>query len=489
MSKKALANAEKALKALKIKNGRSGRKNKPRIQNSVRNIEKIAKFVPTPRNPVMNVENIVSAMEHTPRTLAGASFIRFALNPCGEDPLPSLLGIPDSSGSDSTPLVFRDDWMFDTPTSLMESELATIVVFSTPYFHVHYIVVRFFDSGPNDSQLRDCINALTSLQQDTLARYPNWFSPTSVFAPGGLTLTPYTGPPFEITFCVPAALQTFTSSIVPGSQSNSWSWFRKFRFVGKGATMHLNAPGLANQGRVISAATSTESSVKNLQITGGIAPIAARYTVSPPFQDNILAMQDANAHQDLAKKGEYTIQRHCNDSIIWNEAEDVRAIWRVSSSASAGTIAENSIITNTGFAKIDGFDMNLGWIVQHVRGLSQSAALHVKSRSMISVNVPGTSPWSPALKAVLTKDAPALVLYRELSSKLPHSFVSDYNDWGLLSKTITSTIAKVAAPLARSGLKSGFNVLNGFIDRIEGVESIAFNSSRGGYGDRRFGSN
>lgn len=470
-------------------NRSSNRRRRIRANNIVDVVTSLPRTPRTPRVDTNRIESIVAAMEHVPRTAAGAAFVRYALNPCGEDPLPAFVGIPDSSGADATPLSFRDDFILNPPVDPTEpDELWQCIIFNTPYFHVHYIAIRFFGAGPSALNLQQTLNALTSSQQDTVARYPNWFTVTSVINTTGTGLVPYTGPPFDVTFMVPAALSSFTSSVVLPT-SPSWSWFRKWRYVGKGATMHLNAPALANQSRVISAATSTESSVKNLTITGFTSPISVRYSVSPLFSDNILAMQDVNAHQDLGKKGEYTIQRHCNDSIIWNEAEDVRAIWRVSSAISTGVDAGGvQTIPSTAYQKVDGFDMNMGWIVQNVRGLSTQASLHIKTRSVIAVTVPGDSPWSPVMKPVITKDAPALVLYRELCAKLPHSFVSDYNDWGLLSKTIMGCISRVAIPLARTGLQKGFNALNGFVDRAE-RDYMPVNASRGGYGDRRFGSN
>lgn len=470
-------------------NRSSNRRRRTRANNIVDVVTSIPKTPRTPRVDATRIENIVLAMEHVPRTAAGAAFVRYALNPCGEDPLPAFVGIPDSSGADAVPLSFRDDFLLEPPVDPTEpEELWRCIIFNTPYFHVHYIAIRFFGAGPSALNLQQALNALTGVQQDTIARYPNWFTIVSTINAGGTGLTPYLGPPFDVTFMVPAALNSFTSSVAL-PVSSSWNWFRKWRYVGKGSTMHLNAPALANQARVISAATSTESSVKNLTITGFNSPVAARYSVSPLFSDNILAMQDVNAHQDLAKKGEYTIQRHCNSSIIWNEAEDVRAIWRVPSALTTGVdSAAVQIIPSSGFQKVDGFDMNMGWIVQNVRGISQQASLHIKTRSVIAVTAPGDSPWSPVMKPTITADAPALVLYRELCARLPHSFVSDYNDWGLLSGTILRCIAQVAAPLARTGLQKGFNALNGFVDRAE-RDYMPVNASRGGYGDRRFGSN
>jgi len=432
------------------------------------------------------MEEIVCAMEHMPRTKAGAAFIERALNPCGEDPAPFFTGIPDSSGNDATPLEFRDDFILESPVSDEDpEEQAQIIIFNTPYFMVHYIAIRFFGSGPSQANLRDTVNALTATQQDNAARYPNWFTPVSVFNPTGTALIPYTGPSFEITFMVPAALQTFTCNAV--NISNSWTWFRKWRYAYKGSTMHLNAPGLANQGRVISASTATESSIKNVAFATGLTPVAARFSVTPPFADNILAQQDANAHQDLAKKGEYTIQRHANEAIILNEAEDVRAIWRVASAVTSGGGGVGQVALDASYLKVDGFDMNLGWIVQNIRGISQQASIHLKTRSCIAVNVPGDSPWAPVLKPSIQKDQPALTLYRELAAKLPHSFVSDYNDWGLLSKVIFSAIRKIGVPLARRGLEKGFRFVNDALGEFEGsTEQMPFNASRGGYGGRRF---
>jgi hypothetical protein len=434
------------------------------------------------------IEQKIAAMEHTPRTRAGVAFIQRVLNPCGEDPTPGFVGIPDASGADSANLEHRDDFILNTPVSLDNpEEQSTIVIFNTPYFMVHYIAIRYFGAGPSSIDLQNTVNAPTAAQQDGPARYPNWFAPTLVINNAGVLIS-YLGPAFEITFLVPTGFSAFTSAAGAGVRSQAWEWFRKWRYVCKGSTMHLNAPGLANQGRVISAATATESSWKNVNVvTGSGTPatnvsVVARFTVSPPFQDNTLALQDANAHQDLAKKGEYTIQRHANEAIIWNEAEDVRPIWRTSTAAVVGE--NGASVPSLPFLKIDGFDGNMGWIVQHVRGLSQQASLHLKTRSVIAVTAPGTSPWALIMRPIVSKDQPALVLLKELASALPHSFVSDYNDWGLLAKTILSCVARAGLPLARRALNRGLDVADSAF--AGPAENMPFNSSRGGYGDRSF---
>jgi len=471
------------------KRRRGPRNNNAYVNNFLKKAIEHQNADPGGTRETLKIEDIVVAMERTPRTRAGASFIKKALNPCGEDPVPGYIGIPDSSGNDSVALEFRDDILLrPQPDPLDPEATLSFVVFCTPYFMVHYIALRFYGSGPSDANLRDCLNAITITQQDTLGRYPNWYTPVNVINAAGTGLTPYTGPPFDITFIVPAALSSFTANATLGQQSPSWTWFRKWRYSYKGATMHLNAPGLANQGRVLSAATATESSIKNLTVSGtGTTPISARFSVSPPFQDTFLAQQDANAHQDLAKKGEYVVMRHANANIILNEAEDVRAIWRVESAATQGAGGTGFIIPSAQYTKVDGFDMNMGWIVQNIRGVSQSSSIHLKLRSGICATVPGTSPWAVFLKSSVTEDAPAMVLYKELCARLPHSFVSDYNDWGLLSKIINTAMKQIGIPLLRKGVRKGAGLANALLDSFEGpAEQMPFNSSRGGYGNRTF---
>lgn len=467
------------------------RNNKPRRNRQPNNRNRNASTVVNnrivyqqPRAPRTRrtIAQQIACAEQVPRTDAGIDMIKIVQNPCGEEPVSNYEGIVDGPGQDRIQLKLRDDLILDPPPNIDEEELVTFVVFNTPYFMVHYIILRYFGPGPTQADLIGVANAITANQQDTVARYPNWFTPVQTVTAVG-ELTTYVGPPFDITFVVPASLSTFTSSQT--ATSPSWTWFRKWRYAAKGATMHLNAPAVQNQGRSITAATSTESAIKNISITGSslnTAVHAARFTVTPPFADNILAMQDTNSHQDLAKKGEYTIQRHANETIVWNEAEDVRPIWRVSSAINnAATVIS---IPSVNHLKVDGFDMNMGWIVSHVRGVSQQAALHLKLRSYIEATVPGTSPWAPFMCPPPPKDAPALNLNRELSALLPHAFVSDYNDWGLLSNIIKRAIGRITAPLARTAIHAGYDALMGLTNKLE--TEITPNESRGGYGNRAF---
>lgn len=442
----------------------------------------------TDRFNMASMEEAIVALQHKPTTYAGMDFIRTAINPCGEDPNPDLIGIPDGSGTDSCLVKMRDDLLISPPTWYVvdsESKNWSAVIFSTPYLMSQLIIIRFDTADiPIQANVRDAVNAMTYAEWDASA-YPSWHEPVMASNLIDGEVVEYDGPRFEITHLKPAALSAFSS--LP--TSSGWTYFRKWRTVYKGHTMHLNAPDLANQGRIISASTATESSIKNLgdQYDADLVNpiVAARYSVTPPFADNILAMQDVDARQDIFKKGSYSIQRHWNEAIIWNEAEDVRPIIRVSTSASTGL---RYAVPDSSYFKVDGFDLNLGWIVDHVRGISSQAEIHIKHRVGISFSVPGTSPWAPFMTPCVPKDEGALNLYRELSSRLPHNYDSSFNDMGFLSGAINSVLGMFKGPL-RSAIKMGAGFLHGLIGKGENyanskVDKMSATTSE--YGDRGF---
>jgi len=428
--------------------------------------------------------------EHMPQSAAGLAWLRDVLNPCGEDPLPELAGIPDGSGTDSTLLKLRDDLLI-VPPPLATDDWGAIV-FSTPYLVSQLIVLRYAgNTPPAQDVLRQVLNGMTTNEWDVTARYPSYFTPTTMLPPATGVPIPVTGPSFDITVLVPAALRDNFNSTggAPG-----WSYFRKWRTVSKGHTIHLNAPDLSNEGRVISAASATESSVKNVTVLGGSAvagaaqAVAMRYTVSPPYADNILAQQDTNARQDVVKKGEYIQQRLWNKVVVWNEAEDVRGILRASDAAVVGF---NSVLPDETYVKRDGFDMNLGWFVENIRGLSLNAEIHIKHRVKLEFNVPGSSPWAPFATPAIPEDEGALNLYYCLAAKLPHAYDSAFNDWGLLSGIILRCIASIGSPILRRAVGAGASLIHSLVD--QGVAIVDQNlakystmTGQTGYGDRGF---
>jgi len=413
-----------------------------------------------------------------PQTSAGSAYLMMALDPCGEHNPVDYRGIPDGSEVDIVPLRMRDDLVLTSPEDVADDNWGYLK-FDTPYLIVQQIFVRYRSSigPPTQTQLREYINGL-SLDATDLCYYPRWFRPrirVVEVAPVG------TSPPnlnisnllagFEISFLRPAVLSAF--SLRP--DADGWGYIRKYRFGGKGTTTHLNAPATATQGRMVSGQVGTESSNKIIAIapTGwvqGSVPslsIPARFTVTPPFDFNVLPQQDLNARQDLVKTGSYDMQRHWNGSHIWNEVEDVRPIWRTSQFTLYATwFFNNPQFTDfdgvlkpiSQLFKYDGFDVSLGWGIYHADGLSNQASIHVKHRSFWEVNVPGTSPWAANKMAPCPHDAGALALEKQLGPCTAHSYEAVYNDRGLLADMLKSVL-RVGGKALRGGLNGAIGSL------------------------------
>lgn len=415
-----------------------------------------------------------------PQTSAGSAYLMMALDPCGEHNPVDYRGIPDGSEVDIVSLRMRDDLVLTSPVDIETEENWGYLKFDTPYLIVQQIFVRYRSSvgPPTQLTLREYMNGLSQDATD-LCWYPRWFRPRVRIievSPGGaspptLNIAPPSDARFEISFLRPAVLSAF--SLRPDAEG--WAYIRKYRFGGKGTTTHLNAPATATQGRMVSAQLGTESSNKILSIapTGwvpGAIPVLgvpARFTVTPPFDFNILPQQDLNARQDLVKTGSYDMQRHWNGSHIWNEVEDVRPIWRASQSTlyaywlfstSTFTDFDGTVKAVAQLFKYDGFDVSLGWGVYHADGLSSQASIHVKHRSFWEVNVPGTSPWAANKIAPCPHDAGALALEKQLGPCTAHSYEAVYNDRGLLANMLQG-ILRVGGKALRGGAEGALRSL------------------------------
>lgn len=433
------------------------------------------------------LEGEIAKIEHTPTSEAGVDYIKAVLNPCGEDPLPSLSGIPDGGEVGSALLRLRDDLVYGPPV-LLPSELWSTIVFSTPYLLDQLIIIRFGGiTPPTRENVRRGINAIPHVNWDTTFRYPNFGLVTAILLDNGGTAQLPQAAQFELTHMVPTALRDFSSE----AGTNAWSRFRKYRTVYKGHTLHLNAPGLANQGRIITAEIGTESSVKNVDVVRGPtedpvnAFVASRFTVTPPFDDQTLAMSDNGACQDIVKKGSYVMQRHWGEVVNWVDCEDVRPIFRVAN----GSLTGDTFNMGIDLMKVDGFDPSMGWIVQHVRGIDAAATIHIKHRVGISMNVDGQSPYSPFMSAATPKDAPALAFEKELGCKLPHTYESIFNDWGFLSGIIKNCINNIGRPVIRNALQFGAKTIHRALDvgHRAATRAVSGYEAEGGpteYGDR-----
>jgi hypothetical protein len=440
-----------------------------------------------------------------PQTAAGKAYLQVVLDPCTENLPKDFHGIPDGSPIDKVLPHMRDDLILSPPDDLGTDELWNIILFDTPYLVYEGIFVRYLASGPAPSalQIRMTLNGMRRTEVNE-ATYPQWYRPVRYMEPDTSDLNYptvrliITTSQFEVSFFRPAVLSNFNSS----PTALGWREIRKYRCAAKGRTIHLNAPATGTQGRVVTGQLGTESSVKTLvQSPSSAAPVAVpwpcRFSVSPPFDFNILAQQDLNARQDIIKPGSYDMQRHWNDSVSWNEVEDVRPIFRAEANNLVGTfvgpptfINENGHESSFGeLLKYDGFDQNLGWVITHISGMSKLATIHIKYRAYWEFNVPGNTSWSGMKKAPCILDLDALEAEKQLGASIPHSFEAIYNDRGLLADILRPLVAigkqvvEKRAPGVSKKLSQTFAMLRD-IDRHTMI-SDAY-SGPGGYGSGGF---
>jgi len=84
----------------------------PRVRRNKAIVRQIAQSV----NITMEqFQALTLKAEHMPSTPAGLAWLRAVLNPCGEDPLPELCGIPDGTGTDAVMPRPRDDLLITPP--------------------------------------------------------------------------------------------------------------------------------------------------------------------------------------------------------------------------------------------------------------------------------------------------------------------------------------------------------------------------------------
>lgn len=431
------------------------------------------------------IAEVVKCAEHTPETRAGRAMIKQIINPCGEGPNPDFAGITNGTGVSAANVKLRDDVLIAPPTYGDTEDAWSLIIFSTPYLSSQQIYIRFLTGmgPPSRASIIGVLNGLTITEWDVNCRYPSFYQPVNFITLAGL-VEPYDGKPFELSVLVPAGL---SNSFNSQSAAPGYSWIRKWMYLYKGYTCHLNAPDLANEGRIIQSSTSTESANKNIRVqsTDPQEVVNVRYTVSPPFEDNVLPMQDTEARQDVFKKGSYSVQRHWNNPPVWNESEDIRPIWRVENAA---TIGAGRSVDSTVRLKVDGFDMNMGWMVENIRGLNNKAEVHIKHRSGIAFNVTGDSPWAAFMTDAPKDDPGAIKLMAKLAIELPHTYEACFNDMGFLGGIISKVLGGVSGLLPNI-LGVGANFLHGLVDKGQDKAERAMQkySSYGGgseYGDR-----
>jgi len=444
--------------------GNNKKKRKPRNNRNQRMVNHVAND-PLSRLNMEAFRRAMDAAEHTPSSEAGRAYVKIKLNPCHDSKVIGYGGTPTGEDTMTAKLFLRDDLViapFQPIDGPLDDRLWTLLNFSTPYLAAQLIMILCLsDAVPTQNEVRQTLNALTAAQWDGPAKYPNRLRPTQQVIGG--VISPYTGTDMEITQMTPAGLSNFGAA----AANTGWAEIRKWRYVSKGHTVHLNAPGLANQGRTIVAHTATESSLKNGRLVNTLPsevdPIL-RASVSPPFTDATLAMADPQAFQDITKAGDYVIHRMWNVDPIWNEVEDVRPIWRVPPNTLVGTNQEYLIPTNA-HLKLDGFDLNMSWIVSNIRGLSSQASIHIKHRSYLEFNAPGSSVYAPFLSDPPAEDMGAINLVHKLQSELPHTYIAAYNDWGMLAGLLKQCVARIASPLIRNTLSFGTKFLHNAVDQ------------------------
>lgn len=401
----------------------------------------------------------------TPATEAGDAFVKVTLNPCGENYPIDIAGIPDGGMTDVSVIRCLDDLVLGPPVQ-GDSSSWGIIRLGTPYWVAQQIWVRYTDlnGAPAQETLRAYINGLPRVPLSNIegAQFNVWFTPIlmaneDLSNPNHPTITFDFGlAPFDLFIFRPSVLTDFTfAPDAPG-----WSWIRKVRNISKGITTHLNAPATATQGRMVVAQIGSETANKILAqdpdpVIGDIpTPYPARFTVTPLYAFNNLPQQDINCRQDVIKTGSYDIQRHWNESYAWNEVEDVRPIWRSSAANLApvwrlpvaiNPVTPPLVINSQVLMKYDLFDVNLGWDVAHINGLSYQATIHYKLRSFWETNTPGDSPWAAQRKPPCPYDAGALSCAKMLGPVLPHSFEAKYNDWGLLGTMLTKMVPSIVS--------------------------------------------
>lgn len=281
------------------------------------------------------------------------------------------------------------------------------------------------------------------------------------------------------------------------------SGYSTHRVVGRGTTVHFDAPRLADQGRLIAGQVKPVVRDSPMYINGsgsGNASVGATTIVAKsyyvPQTETELTAQDPLAAQWEARCGTYIPHRYIQPTQDFVPVNGGNTISAYNSVSETVVQIPNSIVTFAQTATIDPtignnlqdwYNPNATWSdqgisnmkspgksvwglsdpmnnmtsVQFFLGISNEAQLHVKSRLHLEAEAhANSSPVTPFLHKSPTLDEIALSIVAKVAQNSPHVYFAADNDLSGILMSIGKILPSILGPVGRALESTGIPIIS-----------------------------
>lgn len=394
-------------------------------------------------------------------TAQGAEWATKALHP--SDPVSPVHGAPDLEARPSTLVTFNAMVKISPPAGLSATDTWDVDILNTPD-PVCFATWATDKTGNYAGSLLDRLHFTAGIN--------NRFLNPQVSGSGA---TP------ELAYA--AKVSTFHDSV------------ESFRLAYYGATTHLDAPALSNQGTVcaVQFPYETESlSVSNYNLTGVKVEAMRSMTMIPFAQmpDYTGIQNMPNAMFGPARDGVYLPFKLSTEDLHYRNCDDLRVThtdWDATNSTTFSAASNSlSMTTSTGLCNLlaptadcvvtaagatSGGRMlpratsNLG--MTSFRGLSATASVQMYVRCGFELCVLPSTVYSPFLRNPAPYDASAIQAYFAMARTLKDAYPADFNDLGKMLEFLGGVAEKVL-PLAVPQLAPLIPMVKGAYRMIKG---------------------
>lgn len=247
--------------------------------------------------------------------------------------------------------------------------------------------------------------------------------------------------------------------------------FGRTRAMYNGITVHLDAPTLADQGRLVAAQLPFET--KEGQVTGAYLhvtdsqPGTSVRSLTPqqvfvfpedfPYNESSLFQATPGAVVWEAREGVYMPMRF-KEPVHLFEADRLETFFATKTSGGSTTVLQGvaeGVDTVTRMLTV-GVPNNMLAGVILVRGIDKRANLNVKTRLGLESLVEGPTPVAPFQHASPVLDRTAIDTVTRLSQASPMAYPAEYNDFGAILGVIKNVLTNIVKPV--SGALGGLGI-------------------------------
>nr|WPV63130.1 MAG: coat protein [Wufeng shrew permutotetravirus 15] len=384
----------------------------------------------------------------------GRSWCLKALHPNGEG-INMVPKFPDGSVTTSVVLQRADRYDLKSPFTT-DLPLWNVLIIDFPFLGLNRVAIAHQTADITDILLQDAVMHILNKQPYSASSffYPEWADPLATTAASGRLLA---------TILCPKVLYP------DDGLSNWFGTLKEVRRTYYGSTIDLNASALTDQGTATAGQFPPDVGQQTRSITELIGDpkeevVTSTYdvftfTLPPMTVDGIVATDQTQKYQDLAKEGLYTPLRYWSSNVPFTPISNARYV----------EAAHESGVVPTNFAgdvRKDIFLAGFGTSVSLFNGLDKSASLSLKVNEGLELVPSVGSLYSPFLSPGFSSDARARDLCQEFARSSPHHYPADFNHSnGILG----SIIGGLGSAIGNLGIPIISDIVGGLGDLIGGL--------------------